>query len=421
VLTLVGARRISREVLTDLDLSTADDLSAPEVSSEPSLSNLALLSGGYNDYISSVLKDGIATSGKEKEMKLGPGLYFTAYIDNDGNWTRGDDGKSWHQHVWRANVSMQQSVSNLPYVLTARLRGRPSFGILPRNFFYGKWKGANAPSQKKGCLTAFDALLIPPTYSNPISASGDAMCSDMYNYMQNRDSEECLSVRQEDVLHLAAVGCIQELKLNPGREKNVRLETLSVHAPVAKLAHSDTLTLSGARPGSVDATTMFATSQWLCKRETRRRAWQLKLKNLNMSALPLYEGGVLEACGEALSAWGQGQRRPRCGKACDTVHQFLIAEADSLYYHLDESDSRRKALKDKWMMHKLSNSARSEYRRLRAELMRTFVCQAHESTFAGAVKEAKCAPALHTSLEKVVCKADAVWDTATATAICSWL
>lgn len=364
--------------------------------------NIAFLSGGPVEHIQKVMR-GIPKAGNENRMKLGPGLYTTAFQHQDGDWSATADGKTWHEKVWRANGNIDQSYDGYPFVLVIKLREGMRFGLVPRNIWYGQWSGSQVDNKLR-CLSEFDALLIPHVTED------DQQCKSAWREV-GYSSLQCLTVREELVAHLVGFGCIQELKVNPGsgRERFTQLVSLAAHNPAVQFDGLDFMDLGGVPVGGADPLLREKVNHWLCLRSVRLSG--------RHTALNTTHRGVLKACGEALSAWGHGQIRPDCEGACHSAKKFLDAKVASLYQNLGRTTSLRRALDGAWFWKMTSNSSRTEYRQLRATLLWQSACKAAPGTLATAAAKRRC------SLKELedLCQHDPDWSIEASSTICMWL
>eukprot|EP00928_Gymnodinium_smaydae_P067190 TRINITY_DN50126_c0_g1_i1.p1 TRINITY_DN50126_c0_g1~~TRINITY_DN50126_c0_g1_i1.p1 ORF type:complete len:409 (-),score=25.49 TRINITY_DN50126_c0_g1_i1:106-1332(-) len=324
--------------------------------------NVQFLHGGTAGSILDVIKNGIPVSG-EHPSKLGPGLYVSMYEHHYDSWAKGISGTTWRDHVWLANIAPAMSRKNYPYVLFLQVSDGTRFALTPRQLWYGKSVAWYRDPPRKRCMNNFDILFIVSQKKDDGSVE-DELCQSSLELMDDPLESECELVSADVLMRLWHVGCVQELKFNPGRDSASRLSRLAFNSRLAPLDDSLLLNVqfpSGARPPVAKMTS------WLCPRTLQQKHEEVSPFQKAFTSVKAFQ-----ACGPALVNWANGKRRSRCGAPCDEANQYLdvVVEAFSRQRYLEPRARDSTAWWSAWWLRPNRGSLRQE----KAELLREVAC-----------------------------------------------
>eukprot|EP00928_Gymnodinium_smaydae_P038448 TRINITY_DN26520_c0_g2_i1.p1 TRINITY_DN26520_c0_g2~~TRINITY_DN26520_c0_g2_i1.p1 ORF type:complete len:416 (+),score=24.37 TRINITY_DN26520_c0_g2_i1:47-1294(+) len=348
------------------------------VNSSTLLEDIVLLSGGTAEKVLTVIKYGIPKF-YAKNAKLGPGLYTTVFQGRENDWIVNAGGKPWVHHVWNHNSSIDWSETNIPYVLVLQLLERATFGMAPRAVWYGSshsW--IDGAGKKRECSTQFDALFIPPIYDSDVghNHSYDS-CNQLRTEMEREGA--CKHIPFEVLKDLIELGCVQELKINPGREHVISMVALAVHN--RRAGYRESTPLHGRLVSSEQSQ---IAEDWLCPRVLSQ-----EFRESTKQSKALRSRSDVEQCGAVLAQWlnsneSDGGKIGCAGwlygfpsqsskKECDVWVTRLRTIATSLARDLPSKDRRRGKVLAWWKwdnpkIHKLAadvirESACGNYRR----------------------------------------------------------
>eukprot|EP00928_Gymnodinium_smaydae_P028444 TRINITY_DN21696_c0_g1_i2.p1 TRINITY_DN21696_c0_g1~~TRINITY_DN21696_c0_g1_i2.p1 ORF type:complete len:390 (-),score=28.95 TRINITY_DN21696_c0_g1_i2:198-1367(-) len=323
--------------------------------------NLVLLHGGTAQEVLDVLREGIPTSGEDQ--KLGPGLYTTVYRHDSQDWTRSLHNESWRDKVWGAKHSASISESELPYVLALTLADDARFAVTPHSLWYGsadKWSG---DPRRNRCLYDYDGMFVAPRNRADVMDKQSKTCSALQAIMEDESVTECKAVSTKALIRLVDAGCVQEFKVNPGRESMTQLRRVAYNNHRASLR--DSIELEG-QLGTTDEVTM---KSWLCPHVLAQGHEANSLVQKMFTTRHAFK-----ACGHALHAWERGICRRRCGAPCDETNSALDRRVESLALSMPAGDPRIAQLNASWWEQLGSQDARREVRKMKSHLIRDAAC-----------------------------------------------
>eukprot|EP00928_Gymnodinium_smaydae_P027074 TRINITY_DN2105_c0_g1_i1.p1 TRINITY_DN2105_c0_g1~~TRINITY_DN2105_c0_g1_i1.p1 ORF type:complete len:431 (+),score=48.98 TRINITY_DN2105_c0_g1_i1:65-1294(+) len=373
-------------------------------------SNLVFLHGGEMRDVLDVMRDGIPTSVHE-ELKLGPGLYTSMHHHTNTIWTRGFSGEPWTEHVGTSTTALSSREKLMPYVLFLHLSGKTRFAMLPRSLEYGDATDWSKGRNRQRCLNNFDVLFVM-SQKKTSRAIEDRACQSMK--WLSRSSAECELAPANVVMNLWHKGCVEEFKINPGRESLTHVSRVAYNNLRSHLENS--IRLKPEYPFSEyplkTKTQIEAVRSWMCPHVLEQQ------HILSMSAQKqktFSSFASIRACERALRDWRAGvSRSGQCGPACDEAHGILDSLSSSLTRDLPADNMLRQRLDQNWLLN------RKSVRQAKARLLQNAAC----GHFDEAVEHLKksqhvCADLQAEAFRPTECH----WDSPgnEATLLCSWL